>query len=222
MTCKRSATHFNLYHYTHSLLVLMIWVLPINIPVLIVWIHNLSVHWLTPFSSHHNVFSVMPIILLVETLVSGHMIPRISTRLVTNHFILSIDRYVCIQANGKFWMVGIGRPRYVIQVLFLFLAFFAAFYGVSYAYLLHQLLNIIAAWLVAIHSSGCGRTNDPNTNNPNNDTTAASSASAVTGSSMASASASTAANLPSLSLTRLLNLFEGEHVDPSHHNKKRP
>ena len=59
---------------------LMLWVLPINLPVLIVWIHNLSVHWLTPFSSHHNVFSVMPIILLVETLVGGQMIPRVRTR----------------------------------------------------------------------------------------------------------------------------------------------
>lgn len=58
----------------------MLWVLPINIPVLVVWVHNLTVHWLTPFSSHHNVLSIMPFILLVETLTGGKMIPRVTTR----------------------------------------------------------------------------------------------------------------------------------------------
>src|SRR3954447_23581370 len=58
----------------------MLWVLPINILVLVVWVHNLAVHWLTPFSSHHNVLSIMPLLLLVETLTSGKMIPRLNTR----------------------------------------------------------------------------------------------------------------------------------------------
>src|ERR1700744_1488778 len=34
---------FNFYNYMHSLLVLMIWILPINLPVLVVWIRNLAV-----------------------------------------------------------------------------------------------------------------------------------------------------------------------------------
>lgn len=58
----------------------MLWILPINLPVLVVWIHNLAVHWLTPFSSHHNLLSIMPFILFVETLTTGNMIPRISNR----------------------------------------------------------------------------------------------------------------------------------------------
>lgn len=78
----RTAAHHNFYNYVHSILILMLWVLPINIPVLIVWVHNLAVHWLTPFSSHHNVLSIMPYILLVETLTSGTMIPRVTTRYV--------------------------------------------------------------------------------------------------------------------------------------------
>lgn len=76
----RSGAHYNFYNYTHSLLVLMLWVLPINIPVLVVWIRNLAVHWLTPFSSYHNILSIMPYILVVETMSAGHMIPRINTR----------------------------------------------------------------------------------------------------------------------------------------------
>uniref|UniRef100_A0A0D2XJT7 GPI inositol-deacylase n=1 Tax=Fusarium oxysporum (strain Fo5176) TaxID=660025 RepID=A0A0D2XJT7_FUSOF len=63
-----SDANSNYYHYAHSVLLLMLWILPINLPILAVWIRNLAVHWLTPFSSHHNVLSIMPFILLVENL----------------------------------------------------------------------------------------------------------------------------------------------------------
>ncbi|KAI9706973.1 MAG: GPI inositol deacylase [Bogoriella megaspora] len=118
----RAAANYNFFNYAHSLLVLMLWVLPINLPVLVVWVHNLAVHWLTPFSSHHNILSVTPFILLVETLSTGRMIPRVTTRV-----------------------------RHITTTLFLLVAFYAAIYGVSYAYLLHHLANMLAAWLFAIH-----------------------------------------------------------------------
>ncbi|KAL8699261.1 MAG: hypothetical protein Q9201_006105 [Fulgogasparrea decipioides] len=122
---NRSEANHNFYNYAHSILILMLCVLPVNIPVLVVWIHNLAVHWLTPFSSHHNVLSIMPFILLVETLTGGKMIPRITTRLT-----------------------------YVTNILFFFLAVYAAVYGVTYAYRLYHLVNCVAAWLVMLHFSG--------------------------------------------------------------------
>ena len=82
---KRTDANYNFYNYTHSILILMLWILPINLPVLVVWIRNLAVHWLTPFSSHHNILSIMPFILLVETLSTGRMIPRVSTPYVAHH-----------------------------------------------------------------------------------------------------------------------------------------
>ncbi|MCJ1434984.1 GPI inositol deacylase [Xylographa pallens] len=120
----RSGLHCNFYNYAHSILILMLWILPINIPVLVVWVHNLAVHWLTPFSSHHNVLSIMPFIVLVETLTGGTMIPRITTSF-----------------------------RHVTNILFFFLAMYAAIYGVTFAYQLHHLVNIACAWLVAVHFS---------------------------------------------------------------------
>jgi glycosylphosphatidylinositol deacylase len=121
----RSGAHFNFYNYAHSILLLLIWTIPaINLPILVVWVHNLAVQWLTPFSSHHNVFSVMPFILLVETLTSGRMVPRVTSRL-----------------------------RFVTSMLLFGIATYAALYGVTYAYMLHHLVNIAAAWLVAVHSS---------------------------------------------------------------------
>lgn len=132
-TCIRALYHLrengsgansNFYNYAHSILLLMLCVLPINLPVLVVWVHNLAVHWLTPFSSHHNVLSIMPFILLVETLTSGKMVPRASARL-----------------------------SHVTSLLFFVLAVYAAVYGISYAYLLHHLVNLVAAWLMALYFS---------------------------------------------------------------------
>jgi glycosylphosphatidylinositol deacylase len=115
-------TNYNFYNYAHSILILMLWILPINLPVLVVWVRNLAIQWFTPFSSHHNILSIMPFILLVETLSTGRMIPRVRSGLsfFTNAFLFAIGAY-------------------------------AAVYGVTYAYVLHHLANILCAWLVTIH-----------------------------------------------------------------------
>ncbi|KIH86860.1 hypothetical protein SPBR_08082 [Sporothrix brasiliensis 5110] len=121
----RSTVNYNFYNYVHSILILMLWILPINLPILAVWIRNLAVHWLTPFSSHHNVLSIMPFIVLVETLTTGRMVPRVTTRL-----------------------------KYVVSFLLFGVAVSAAVYGVSYAYMIHHLVNLVVAWLVTVHSTG--------------------------------------------------------------------
>ncbi|OLN95667.1 GPI inositol-deacylase [Colletotrichum chlorophyti] len=120
----KTGPNHDFYNYAHSILLLMLWVLPINLPILAVWIRNLAVHWFTPFSSHHNVLSIMPFILLVENLTTGKMVPRVT-----------------------------GKLRHLTSVLLFGTAIYAAVYGVSYAYMLHYLVNLIAAWLVVIHST---------------------------------------------------------------------
>jgi glycosylphosphatidylinositol deacylase len=64
----------------------------------------------------------MPYILIVETMSTGHIIPRLqsSWRLVNNIMLFSLGLY-------------------------------AAVYGVSYAYVLHHLVNGVCAWLVVVH-----------------------------------------------------------------------
>lgn len=114
--------NYNFYNYAHSIFILMLWILPINLPVLVVWVRNLAIHWLTPFSSHHNILSITPFVLLVETVSTGRMIPRVGPglSLCTNVFLFGIGAY-------------------------------AAVYGVTYAYVLHHLANILCAWLITIH-----------------------------------------------------------------------
>lgn len=120
----RSNANYNFYNYVHSIFILMLWVLPINLPILVVWVRNLAVHWLTPFSSHHNVLSIAPFIVLVEALTTGKMVPRVTSRL-----------------------------RHITSILLFGVAMCAATYGVSYAYALHYLVNLTVAWIVVIHST---------------------------------------------------------------------
>ncbi|QGA19723.1 hypothetical protein EYB26_007415 [Talaromyces marneffei] len=124
---QRQAKSASFFNYAHSIFTLMLWVLPINILVLVVWVHNLAVHWLTPFSSHHNVLSIMPFLILVETMTSGLMIPRI-----------------------------FSRAKHITYILLFCLAGYSALYGVSYAYLLHHVANIFSAWLVIIYLASGG------------------------------------------------------------------
>ncbi|KAI0025533.1 GPI inositol-deacylase [Xylariomycetidae sp. FL0641] len=119
-----SLANSNFTNYVHTVFLLMLWVLPINLPTLVVWLRNLTVQWFTPFSTHHNVLSILPFILLVETLTAGKMVPSVA-----------------------------GNFRHLTNVLLFGIAVYAAVYGVSYAYMLHHLVNIVAAWLVAIHST---------------------------------------------------------------------
>lgn len=53
-------------NFNVTILNLMIWILPINIPIIVVLIHNLTINWKTSFTSHHNILSVIPIMVLVN------------------------------------------------------------------------------------------------------------------------------------------------------------
>ncbi|KAL1918933.1 uncharacterized protein VTP21DRAFT_2314 [Calcarisporiella thermophila] len=62
--------HRNRFHYLEAVLVLLIAMLPFNLTVLMVWIRNLSVLWLVPFSSDHNLLSVAPVLFHAELMAS--------------------------------------------------------------------------------------------------------------------------------------------------------
>ncbi|KXJ92301.1 PGAP1-like protein-domain-containing protein [Microdochium bolleyi] len=119
-----ATSNTNFSNYAHSIFLLMFWILPINIPTLVVWIRNLAVHWFMPFSSHHNILSILPFILLVETMTTGNMIPRVTSPI-----------------------------RHGTNAMLFGVSLFAAIYGVSYAYVLHHLVSLIVAWFVALHAT---------------------------------------------------------------------
>jgi hypothetical protein len=46
--------------------------------------------------------------------------------------------------------------KHITPLLFGIIATYAAIYGVTYAYLLHHLVNVVALWLVCLHFFGSG------------------------------------------------------------------
>jgi glycosylphosphatidylinositol deacylase len=113
--------HADIYHYSHSLFLLMLWLLPINMPVLVVWVRELSALHVSPFESPHSIWSILPFMFLVEVLTQGSMIPRLP-----------------------------APASHITLIIFLILAIFAVTHGVTNAYKIHDMANIAVAWLVFI------------------------------------------------------------------------
>ncbi|KAH3682206.1 hypothetical protein WICPIJ_006827 [Wickerhamomyces pijperi] len=122
---KKSLRSQNIVNYHMSLLMLMIWLIPVNLPVLIVFFHNMAVRWETPFSSHHNILAILPIILLIGRHVQG----------VTP----------LVQAPGISSTV-----RKITYVLLGYFAFFSLVYGIRHLYWLHYLFNLLSAWFFVL------------------------------------------------------------------------
>ncbi|KAG5364914.1 GPI inositol-deacylase A [Yarrowia sp. E02] len=106
-------TDENLINYTHSLLLLLVLLLPMNAPTLVVWLHNMANKWHTPLESHHEVSAILPILLLVLTTSRGIMIRLPQSK----------------------------RVIYATFAFLAYFALFVLFHGVVHSYRLHFLTN---------------------------------------------------------------------------------
>ncbi|SCU78544.1 LADA_0A06150g1_1 [Lachancea dasiensis] len=66
-TLRSRHTSNNVKNFNNSILMLMIFLVPINVPIVMVFMRNFAIRWETPFQSHHNVLAILPIILLIES-----------------------------------------------------------------------------------------------------------------------------------------------------------
>lgn len=123
---KDNHQYLNFLNFNASLFILMLWIVPVNVPVLVVFFHNMAVKWETPFSSHHNILAILPIILVVGKNVQGHMLPQ--------------PRFS-------------SQKKITVFILFYF-AFFSLIYGVRHLYWLHYLLNFFCAWIFVLFYEG--------------------------------------------------------------------
>lgn len=60
--------------FNKSILLIMLLIVPICVPIIVVFFHNFAVNWKTPFRSHHNFLAVLPIMCLEFAMQSGLMI----------------------------------------------------------------------------------------------------------------------------------------------------
>lgn len=115
------------FNFCFSLLLLMFWMVPITAPILVVWGRKMAAHWNEAFQSHHNLLSIGPILLLVETVSSGKLVPRTAAT-STTEFSKHVVTYV-----------GLAYITAVAIVI-----------GVQRTYLLYQLVNVFSAWLLTL------------------------------------------------------------------------
>lgn len=113
----------NFLNFNQLFLILLIWILPVNIPVLIVLVHNFALRWQTPFSLHHNFLAILPIFVVIERSVSGRIPPRLTATI----------------------------PPLITLGILLYFVFYALVFGVRHAWWLHYLLNFFCAWLVFLN-----------------------------------------------------------------------
>lgn len=115
-------TNKSILNYHMSLFILMLWVLPINVPILVVFVHNMTINWTTPFSSHHNFLAILPVILLMERYSSSRTLPKMS------------------QNKYK-----------VTQAILAYFVFYCLVYGIRHTYWIHHLFNLVCCWLLVLH-----------------------------------------------------------------------
>ncbi|GAA6041869.1 hypothetical protein JCM8097_004517 [Rhodosporidiobolus ruineniae] len=115
------------YHYSLSVLLVLVALLPINALILVVWIRNLAVGWLAPFSSDHNVLLLVGFLANVEAVHGGRMIVRSrgksSTASLATTFLLALP------------------------------ALYSLLYGIRTAHRLYPLTNLSMLFLAARTSS---------------------------------------------------------------------
>ncbi|TID30116.1 hypothetical protein CANINC_001278 [Pichia inconspicua] len=119
---KKSNVIENYKNFNLSFTLLMLWLVPISVPVLIVWIHDISLKWRTPFSSHHNILAILPIILLIQIMNQGYMIPRPRGR-----------------AN-----------LFITKFVLIYFAIYSIIFGTRHLYFLHSFFNALCAWLLIL------------------------------------------------------------------------
>lgn len=116
------------WNYHMSVLIMMLWVLPISIPILIVFVHNLNIKWSTPFSSHHNFLAVAPILAMTEL----------------HNFFPTTLPWVGDNVEGK---PSTDKMRYKVTIgLLVYTSLYCVVYGIRHAFWLHHLFNFWCCW----------------------------------------------------------------------------
>lgn len=105
-----------------TILLLLLWLLPSNGAILLVWLRNLQAGWWRPFPSDHNVFAILGVVLLVEHLGSGR-----DLRPPPNKWTIYITRY-----------------------LLMFAMLLILLWGGRYVFIVGEIVNIFALWLAAL------------------------------------------------------------------------
>lgn len=109
----------NVFNYNFSILMMMIWILPINVPIIIVLIHNLALNWKTSFSSHHNILSILPI--LIRTNLDGSYPIKNWLSYLQYFMVIYIINYSFFYGSiNTFWIYHLFNYYCVVEILMIY------------------------------------------------------------------------------------------------------
>ncbi|KAF8925799.1 GPI inositol deacylase [Dissophora ornata] len=121
-TSSQSQAAWDRYHYLMSIFVMFFLLLPCTLPVLMVWIRNLSVQWYEPFSSDHRLDYIAPFIFFVETVTDGAMVPRTPEKgyaAVTNGILNFIVVFLIMFGVRYSWQIFFMSRMWIVWLLVL-------------------------------------------------------------------------------------------------------
>lgn len=118
----KSPLRHSFYNFNGTITILLILGAIVNSPITVVWIRNLNFHSTIWFSSHHNLLAVLPILLLVENLYAGNMLPVMNS--------------LQIRATMALLIYG---------------AMYCLLYGLWHTFMLHHIVNVLAGWLLIVY-----------------------------------------------------------------------
>lgn len=125
----------SVWNFHMAVLMTMLWVLPINVPVLIVFVHNFNINWATPFSSHHNFLAIAPILAMVEIHSFNCDLMPIAGPNEKNE---RLEKRKCIYVK-----VTVGILTYMV--------IYSLIYGIRHTYWLHHLFNFWSCWILVMY-----------------------------------------------------------------------
>lgn len=112
---NQESKYLNLHNFTTSYFILTLFMVPINAPIVLVFLRNAAIRWETSFNSHHNFLAIAPSLLLTLRLLESKN-PKISSKY---HWTLVLS------------FVG-------------YLSFYSLLYGIRNLYWVYHLYNIVS------------------------------------------------------------------------------
>ncbi|SCU78227.1 LAFA_0A05600g1_1 [Lachancea sp. 'fantastica'] len=106
----KGSKNADLANFNNSMLMLMLFLVPINAPIVVVFMRNFAIKWQTPFRSHHNFLAVLPIVLLIESNARSRMPRRLSSKrdfgsIAIVVWLLHISMYsILFGARNLYWL----------------------------------------------------------------------------------------------------------------------
>ncbi|KAG0319318.1 GPI inositol deacylase [Dissophora globulifera] len=121
-TSSQAQAAWDRHHYLMSIFVMFFLLLPCTLPVLMVWIRNLSVQWYEPFSSDHRLDYIAPFIFFVEAVTDGAMVPRTPEKgyaAITNGILNLITVFLIMFGVRYSWQIFFMSRIWIVWLLVL-------------------------------------------------------------------------------------------------------